>query len=429
MRITGIGVVLAAALAAVPAQAHPSTSARGALSEVEGQQLDVRWTPWLGCWQLSGEPVRVCVAPMADARGVTLSTYVDDAAGEPRPAAVLEQTLVADGARHAIAEAECRGSQDAAWSTTGERLFARAELTCSDGAARAVSGLSMIAADGSWIDIQGIEIAGRENIRVRRYERAAERGSGGRVRLKPETVRLKPDTTYDNVTAVAPRLAATAFTIDDVTEAAARLSPRVVEAALVETRAGFDLTSGVLRRLRRARVAAGIIDTMVALSYPRHFIVDRPDSQASGAFAPVDSADLDSPWSAAWSYPYYDTYWSPYWSPYFYAPFGYAYWASYGGYFPYGAYYPATGFVSIDPTGGDGAGGRAINGVGYTRIRERDVVERSGSGGDSTGSSGGSSPGGSSVPTGGGASGVSPGGYSGGSSGGGGDGGRTAQPR
>jgi len=391
MRMTGIGVVLAATLAAAPAAA---------------QQLDARWTPWLGCWQLSGEQVRVCVTPMADASGVTLSTYVNDAAGEPRPAAVLEQTLVADGARHAIAEAECRGHQSAEWSRTGERLFARAELTCSDGAARAVSGLSMITADGSWIDIQGIEIAGRENVRIRRYDRAAGRGTS--------------------------RFGAPGLTIDDVTEVAARVSPRVVEAALVETRAGFTLTSDVLRRLQRAGVAPGVIDTMVALSYPRRFIVERPGTQAaSGAFAPVDFADLDSPWSAGWSSPYYDSYWSPFWSPYLYAPFGYAYWASYAG-LPYGGYYfPAAGFVAIDPADRGASDGRVINGVGYTRIREREVVERSGSGGDSTVSSGGSSADGySGGSSGGGASGVSPGGYSGGSSGGGGgSSGRTAQPR
>lgn len=401
MKISAIGLVLAAALAGVPA---------------EGQQLDSRWTPWVGCWQLSREQVRVCVAPTDDARGVTLKTYVDNSGAESRQTPVLEQTLIADGARHAIAEAECRGFQSAEWSATGERLFARAELTCSDGAARAVSGLSMITADGVWIDIQGIEIAGRENIRVRRYERAAEQGATGAVR---------------RLSGAAPRLGATVLTIDDVTEAASRVSPRVVEAALVETRAGFSLTSDVLRRLQHAGVAAGIIDTMVALSYPQHFIVERPDSQASSAFAPVDMSGLDSPWSAAWSSPYYDSYWSPYWSPYVYAPFGYAYWASYGGYFPYGGYYPSTGFVAIDPSDrGDGGDGRVVNGIGYTRIREREVVERSGTGGDSTASSGGSSVGGSSIPMGGGGSGVSPGGYSGGSSGGSGDGGgRTAQPR
>jgi hypothetical protein len=398
MKIISTAFLLAAALAA-PAAA---------------QQLDARWTPWLGCWTLTGEQVRVCVSPADDQRGVILRTYVDGGGVESKTA-VLEQTLVADGARWAIAEAECRGYQSADWSSTGERLFARAELTCSDGAARAVSGLSMITADGIWIDIQGIEVAGRENIRVRRYDRA-----GRQVRLPSTSLRPGP-----------PDAARERFTVDDVTEAASRVSARVVEAALVETRAGFTLSSDLLRRLQRAGLAPGVIDTMVALSYPGHFIVERPNARESGAFAPVDPSLFSDSWSAVSAYPYYGTYWDPFWSPYIYAPFGYAYRASYGGY-AYSPYGPATGFVQIDTPERDGAG-RAINGMGYTRIRERDVVERAG--GDGGESSGRSSGGGSSGWIGGGSSGVSQGGYSsggasgGGSSGGGDGGGRTAQPR
>jgi hypothetical protein len=403
--MTTVGVALAALLGAVP---------------VAPQQLDSRWTPWLGCWTLSGEQVRVCVSPAEDQRGVILRTYVTPES-DPGQTPVLEQTLVADGARHAIAEAECRGHQSAEWSSAAERLFARAELTCSDGAARRVSGLSMITANGVWIDIQGIEIAGRESIRVRRYERAGRQVGLPSTSLRPG----QPDTTYER------------FTIDDVTEAASHVSPRVVEAALVETRAGFTLTSDVLRRLRRAGVAPGVIDTMVALSYPRHFIVERPSTQAADAFAPVDPSVFGSPWQASSAYPYYGSYWDPFWSPYVYAPFGYAYWASYGGgYSPYGGIYPSTGFVTIDPSDrGESGEGRVINGVGYTRIREREIVERSGvdGGGTSGVSSGQSSAGGSSGWSGGGAS-VSSGGYSSGGSAGGGasggdGGGRTAQPR
>jgi hypothetical protein len=399
MKMTRFAITLATALIAAPAAA---------------QQLDARWTPWLGCWQLSGQEVRVCVSPMDDQRGVSVRTYVDNG-GSESSTPVLEQTFVADGARHAIAETECRGFQSAEWSATGERLFARAEVTCGDGQARAVSGLSTITGRGVWIDVQGIEIAGRENIRVRRYDRVGRQ------------VRGQPDETYERSTDER-------FTVDEVTEAASRVSARVVEAALVETRAGFNLSSDALRRLQRAGVAPGVIDTMVALSYPRHFVVERPDTQASSAFAPVDASAFDSPWSTAWASPYYGSYWDPFWSPYVYAPFGYAYWASYGGgYYPYSPYVPATGFVPIDAPDRENAG-RAINGMGYTRIREREVVERdSGDGDRGSGASTGRSPGGSSGLSGGGSSGASPGGYSGGSStrggDGGGGGGRTAQPR
>lgn len=378
------------------------------------QQLDSRWAPWLGCWRLAGESVRVCVTPSADAAGVTLRTSVDNAATSD--AAVLEQTVIADGARHPISENECRGWQQAQWSRTGERLFARAELTCPGDSVRRVSGLSTLTADGTWIDIQGIEIAGRENIRVRRYGRTRDRSSEA-----GETPRL---------TSFAPRLGATPFAFGDVKEAVGQVTPRVVEAALVETSASFDLTSRVLLDLDAAGVPDNVIDTMVALSYPRQFIVERPAGRTPPAL-------LDAPFDGTFGYlspggfPYYADSWSRYdlYSPYYYAPFGYAYWASQSGYFPYGAYLPA-GFVNIEPSGTASGDGRAVNGVGYTRIRTRAEVEAQAGDGsrsrvvDSGGVS--STAGGSTISSGGG-SGVSSSGYSGGSSGG--DTGRTAEPR
>jgi hypothetical protein len=380
------------------------------------QQLDSRWAPWLGCWQLAGERVRVCVAPSADAAGVTLSTHVENAAeGRQAAAPVLEQTLVADGARHSIAEGECRGWQQAEWSRTGERLFARAELTCAGESVRRVSGLSTIAGGGTWIDIQGIEIAGRENIRVRRYRRASDRAGQAAV--------------VAGLTARAPRLGATRFTLDDVKEASARVSPRVMEAALVETSAGFDLSSRVLVDLDAAGVPDNVIDTMVALSYPRHFVVDRP---GGGALAAFPDPYFGSTGFSAWPSPYYSDYWSGYdvYSPYFYSPFGYAYWGSYGGYFPYGSYVSGPGFMNIDVSDRTDGGGRAVNGVGYTRIRTRAEVEAQANGGrrtDSTGSTDTSSTSGGPTSSSSGSSGVSSSGFSSGSSST--DTGRTAQPR
>lgn len=402
------------------------TSVVGALVAVawampaHAQQLDARWAPWLGCWQLAGERVRVCVTPSADAAGVTLSTHVENAAeGGQAPAPVLEQTLVADGAQHPIAEGECRGWQQAEWSRTGERLFARAELTCAGESVRRVSGLSTIAGGGTWIDIQGIEIAGRENIRVRRYRRASDRASQA--------------TAVAGLTAFAPRLGATRFTLEDVKEASVRVSPRVMEAALVETSAGFDLSSRVLVDLDSAGVPDNVIDTMVALSYPRHFVVDRPGG-GGGVLAAFPDPYFDNTWIGASPFPYYSDYGTGYgydlYSPYFYSPFGYAYWGSYGGYFPYGSYVSGPGFVNIDVSDSNDGGGRVVNGVGYTRIRTRAEVEAQANGGrrsDSTGSTDTSSTSSGPTSSSSGSSGVSSSGFSSGSSGA--DTGRTAEPR
>jgi hypothetical protein len=389
-----VGVVFF--LATIPAQA---------------QQVDSRWAPWLGCWQLIDESVReagpaaaarakpeetrVCVVPADTAAGVTLSTRIEDQS-------VLEQTIVADGAQHPIDEADCRGWQRADWSRTGERLFASAVLTCAGEAPRQVSGLAMMTG-GRWIDIQAIDIAGREHIRVRRYRRSADRTGIGAAPT-PQAA------------SIAPRLGAMRFTLEDVKEAVTSLSPRAVEAALVETNASFDLNSKALIYLDEAGVPDSVIDLMVALSFPKHFIVDRARPQTASASTGYGSFGPYSLW------PYdavlYDGFWDSPYAPYYYAPFGYAYWAGYGV-----PYYPFGGFVTIDPAGAGPAEatGRArlVNGAGYTQIRLRDP-ERAESGAGGTRSSDSPAGGGSSA-------GVSSQGFSSGASST--DTGRTAEPR
>jgi hypothetical protein len=289
------------------------------------------------------------------------------------------------------------------------RLYARAELTCkADPGTRRVSGLAMLGPDGRWTDVQSVDIGGRESFRVRQYRRA-------------------------NDTRIASAPSGSALTLDDVKEASTKVSPRAIEAALVETRASFNLTSKRLLELQAAGVPASVVDLMVALSYPDRFVVERSAS-VDRARAPI----IDDPFMLGWAFGYpiwSDVYglYSPLYgafSPYYYSPFAYPY------YRPYYGYGYGYGYV-IDPGGGGGGAipdqpsgrGRVVDGQGYTRVRPREsepVATRNGGGStaSSTGGGGGSSSssGGSS-----GGSSASPAGFS---SGGGGDGGgRTAQPR
>jgi hypothetical protein len=403
--IVGFALVFSTALSAAPAFAQSNS--------------DERWTPWLGCWDLvlenarEGTPTpattrdlprlaegqstrpRVCVE-RAPTGGATFRTTIG---GQP----AISQTLVADGSDRPITDADCEGTQRAEWSRNGLRLFMRADLTCkNDKARRRVSGFAMLGPNGTWTDIQAIDVGGQESYRVRRYQRADASGAG------------------------APGTRGAALSLDDVKEASGKVSPHALEAVLAETHASFRLNSQRLIELADAEVPERVIDLMVALSYPKRFVVDT---------ARVDRAPvtiLDDPFAFGFGDPFgfYSPFYS-YYSPYYYSPFAYTYAR---GYNPY--YYFNGGYAVID-TGGGGVGrpdrpsgaGRVVDGLGYTRVRPREseptTASRSGSGpiaGGDSGSSSSSSSSGSS-----GASSVSSGGFSSGASSS--DTGRTAQPR
>jgi len=379
---------------------------------------DERWTPWLGCWDLvlenarEGTPTpdttrnlprlaegqstrpRVCVE-RALTGGATFRTTVGNQTA-------ISQTLVADGTDRPITDADCEGTQRAEWSRNGLRIFMRAELTCkNDKARRRVSGFAMLGADATWTDIQAIDVGGQESYRVRRYRRADASG----------------------VATAGPRGAA--LSLEDVKEASGKVSPHALEAALAETHASFRLNSLRLIELADAHVPDRVIDLMVALSYPKRFVVDT----ARVDRAPVTIIDDPFAFGFAGPFGFYSPFYD-YYSPYYYSPFAYSYARGYNPFYVYGG-----GYEIIDVGGGGGGrpdrpsgSGRVIDGQGYTRVRPRepDPVATARSGGTpgvsgDSGSSSSSSSGSS------GSSSVSSGGFSSGSSSS--DTGRTAQPR
>ena len=394
------------------------------------QATDPKWSDWLGCWELVVENARdastrpnparrtlsqngndsraqVCVEPSGN--GVTLTTRVANQTA-------IQQTIVADGAERPITDAECRGTQRAEWSTDRRKLYSHADLACSnDKGNRRVSGMSILGRNGTWTDIQAVDVSGQQTVRVRSYRRVSE------------------------VAKIGPRLThASPLTLDDVKEASTKVSARTLEAALVETGSSFDLSGKDLLSLQDAKVPGSVSDLIVALSYPDRFIVER---RAREDTTPT-TALLDDPFFVGYAFGYpmwgdfgfYSPLYGPY-SPYFYSPF-YAYLPWY-----YPRYYGNTYYILYGEDTGSGGGGgggqvrpsgagRAVDGLGYTRVRPREA-EPAPSG--STGSRSGSmvsSSGESSSSSGGGGSVSSSGFSSGGSGGSGGDGGgRTAQPR
>jgi hypothetical protein len=422
------------------------TAAPAAAQQTPASPSDARWTPWMGCWQLSEESIedgaqllaqfaggtgsttttprgaRVCVTP-ADG-GATITTLMNDVP-------VRTETVVADGTRRPVTEEGCRGWQQTEWAKVGAHMYARTELTCGEQPLRVVSGMTTMVAGPLWVDIQSIESQGKKSVRVRRYRPAPNQTMARQSTLREQS--LIP---------LGRKL-----TLEEITEASAKVPAEVLQAAVIELgTGGYDLKAKQLRELDSAGVPDTVIDLMVAMSFPKKFVVER--ATGGGGFSGAWMGnEIDMwPYMAMWPYtgmwpyiddPFYYSMYSRLYSPFYsayYAPFGYRYW---GYWDPRYRYYsdvgglvvidsPGTGTVppgTTPPTTGEG---RVVDGRGYTRIRRADPEPiRINSGGDR---GWGTSSAGTSGSSGSGSSGVSSGGYSsGGSSGGGGE--RVAVPR
>lgn len=353
------------ALTVIAAALGLSASAEAA----QAQAADARWAPWLGCWDVVNQAPqpdprnagfetamdaelasalgrgRVCVEPAGP--GVTIRTVVE---GTP----VLDQTLVADGVSRPIDLEGCRGTEREWWSANERRLYSEAELVCA-GQARSVSGLSFIASDGRWIDVQSVRVDDVDTVRVRHFE--------------PDAVRAARRST-----------AAAGLTIADVVDASRSISAATLEAAILESRSTFPLSADTLVNLGDAGVPGSVTDLMVAVTFPDHFSIER--TQPDDRLAHLDRYPVVGRlrWSnARWSYydPFRDRYYNRYYyrpyydSSYYYSPFGYSYLGR----------YPVT-YILIPNTNSGGGSGlptdggpavqprpRVINGLGYTRVQ------------------------------------------------------------
>jgi hypothetical protein len=302
----------------------------------------------------------VCLTPTADGEGVEIITTAE---GE----VILREVFIADGIQRGVDQPGCEGWQSAEWSQDGRRLFLFSDTTCDDDIRRAISGLSLLVPGGTWVDIQSIVSDNRREMVIRRYYPAGDTPSS----------------------AVFTRLS-----IDNVIEAANKVDPEAVEAAVIETDSRLHIDSQALLNLADSNVSPELIDLMVAMSFPDHFRIGRRESSYSSSGGGMGGSSLIP--SAEYHYGYY--------YPFYLAPFGYySHW-----YRNYPGYYDVTPVVTPETSGG-----RAVNKRGYTRVSR---IPTSGSGSGGRGYSGSSSGSGSVS---------SQGGYSRG----GGSSGRTAKPK
>ena len=373
----------------VAAQAAPAAA----------QKMDARFNGWLGCWRLeddlAGTGVRMCITP--DQTGVRLQTVVGTERG-------LDELVITDGVARPIVDSDCKGTERAEWSQDGLRVFRTTDVTCTKETARTIKGVAFLAPGPAWINVQHITgESATTGVRVQRYRRAVNQN-------------LADGSKAPQPSGAAPTTRDATWNIDDVIEASGKLPAEALQAALADVRHGFNMNKSTLIKLDQAGVPDGVIDLMVALTFPKRFVVERAGGSAPigvstgmGWYDPFMSPMMTGPYANCYSDRYY----------------GYrSYYNMCGSYYsPYGAYFPyqyrdynyitgGGGWVAVDPDAPPTASGngRAINGRGYTQIRERSpepTPSRTSNGGNgtATGYSGGG--------------GVSSGGYSSGSSGGG----------
>ena len=170
------------------------------------------------------------------------------------------------------------------------------------------------------------------------------------------------------------------MTLEEVVEASRKVAAPAVEAALYETGSRFDLNGRTLKALAGGGVPDGVVDAMVALSFPGHVAIDRPFRGSPGQTRGATTASVHrSTRLPSYSYsPYYPpSVYDPYYAyrpypPYYfyYSPFGYSSW--WGD--PSRPYYsPGRRPViirpggSARPRGSDRDRGHVVQGRGYTR--------------------------------------------------------------
>lgn len=408
---------------------QPATTAKAAAPAV---QVDSRFAAWIGCWRLdddlAGTGARMCITP--EKGGVRMQTIAGTNKG-------IDELVIPDGVARPISDAECKGTERADWSSDGARVFRSTDVTCGKEAPRTIKSVSFLAPGPSWINVQhltgGTAVA---SVRVQRHRRAANQQlADGSKAPQPDaslTLRTSPETRT--------------WSIEDVIEASSRIPAEALQAALSEVHHGFALNKKTLLALNQGGVHEQVIDLMVALTYPKRFVVQRVGggsapagiSTGGGWFDPFMApmmmqgtlADCYSPYGYG-----YRSYYSMCGNSYGYSRMAYDYYGLnryspndyYNGWVAVGALPTGTGIVTTDPQGD----GRAINGRGYTQIRNREAEpspRTSNGGGNGTAAGWSGNSGGGTASSGGYSSGSSSSGSSGGSSGGD-SGARVAVPK
>jgi len=335
---------------------HTQAMAVGALLLAAGALLSAPlagqersdWSPWAGCWQPAAgfAGPELCVTRVEG--GVELVTVAE---GE-----VVERRTLVTGDARAIEEGECRGTESATFSADGNRVYHRSTVVC-DGVEQSGTGILAMLAPGEWVDVNAVTVEGREAIWVQRYVPAGPEVAAG--------LGLDPVAMDRSMMLRRARVAALATPdVDQVIEASAQVDAGAVQAWLAEMGSPLELNAARLLRMAQAGVPESVIDIVVAVSNPRHFVVRGAAAGPGGVVVAereggerVARGGQGGPYAAVLYGPAYG--YSPYGSYYGYGatPYG---WAPGWGWAPGYSYRPTV--VVVDRQENQG---RRVKGGGY----------------------------------------------------------------
>ncbi len=334
------------------------------------QRMDARWLPWVGCWEpvdsastAQDEGPMICFRPVAGQSGVEmLSVQGSDIASH--------RMVYADGRAHQESQEGCSGTVRARFSKDGQRVFTVSDLSCEGGVQRKTTGIMSMVHPEEWLDVKSLDMGGQSTPWVERYRLASP--------ARTRAVGLQ-DIGRNHMMAIhAARMAAVSpVNIDDVIEASKAVDAAAVKAWLAVRGDRFDLDAQKLVALKKAGVPSGVIDVMVAVSYPSKFAMAGPQrspqevrgAAATGTegyyprsrFRGCDPFFWD-PSCYGFGYGYYGYGYNPlYYGGYYYPGWGYG--GFYGGYTP----------VIVNPQPSKPSSnayyehGRVVKGQGYTR--------------------------------------------------------------
>ena len=361
-RMLGCVAVAATLVAGTALSAEASTPA-----PVQG------WQALVGCWEpvaplvpsAAAAPAKpdsaqahlVCILPVDGSSSIEFVTIADGKAS-------AREHVDASGARQPLTRDDCSGWQSAEWSADGHRLFLRSELTCTGGLKRTSSGVISMPTASEWVDVQAVSVGQQKSVRTLRYREA--RSYAGVPAAEMEAIGARPASVAVSTARIAAAAPVSAAELVDVGR---RIDATVVEAWLAQQQIAFKADARRLVQLADAGMSEGVIDMVVALSYPERFTV----APAAPAMNDQFLRPVDRPYGMG-MYGAYDPFWDPfhrmnrrYYSPYGYGGYGYG---GYGridnGYYG-GGYYMGTRPVVIVVTEDSArGGGKVINGRGYT---------------------------------------------------------------